>query len=151
MPTFNVDSIEYCNFFRAFENMIEAKTTSYSARLYYLVQYTIGDVQELMRSCLAMDSEKGYCEAQKLLAKRYGQPYRIASACVERVTNGPGIKSEEGAALQSFSLLLTGCKNTLSDIVYLSKIENPDSLKKIASRLPFMMLRTPLQRDSREK
>ena len=137
VPTFTGDPIEYCNFIRAFENMIEAKTTSYSARLYYLVQYTAGDVQELMRNCLAMDSEKGYREARKLLTKRYGQPYRIASACVERVTNGPAIKSEDGAALLSFSVLLTSCKNTLTDIGYLSKIENPDSLKKIVSRLPF--------------
>ena len=137
VPTFTGDPIEFCNFTRAFENMIEAKTTSYSARLYYLVQYTAGDVQELMRSCLAMDSEKGYREARKLLTKRYGQPYRIASACVERVINGPAIKSEDGAALQSFSVLLTSCKNTLTDIGYLSKIENSDSLKKIVSRLPF--------------
>ncbi|XP_067047856.1 uncharacterized protein [Acropora muricata] len=85
----------------------------------------------------AMDSEKGYREARKLLTKRYGQPYRIASACFERVTNGPAIKSEDGAALQKFSVLLTSCKNTLTDIGYLSKIENPDSLKKIVSRLPF--------------
>ena len=33
VPTFSGDPIEYCNFIRAFENMIEAKTTSYSARL----------------------------------------------------------------------------------------------------------------------
>ena len=84
-----------------------------------------------------MDSEKGYCEARKLLAKRYGQPYRIASACVERVTNGPAMKSEDGAALQSFFVLLTSCKNTLTNIGYLSKIENPDSLKKIVSRHSF--------------
>ena len=59
-----------------------------------------------------MDSEKGYREAWKLRTKRYGQPYRIALACVERVTNGPAIKSEAGAALQLFSVLLTSCKNT---------------------------------------
>lgn len=117
--------------------MIEAKTTSYRVRLYYLAQYTAGDVRELMRSCLAMDSEKGYREARKLLAKHYGTPYRIASACVERVTNEPAIKSKDGAAIQSFSDLLTRCKNTLNDIGYQRKIENPDSLKKIVSRLPF--------------
>jgi hypothetical protein len=65
VPTFTGDAIEYCSFIRAFENMIEAKTTSYSGRMYYLVQYTAGDVQELMRSCLAMDSEEGYQEAPK--------------------------------------------------------------------------------------
>ena len=90
-----------------------------------------------MQSCLAMDSEKGYREAWKLRTKRYGQPYRIALACVERVTNGPAIKSEAGAALQLFSVLLTSCKNTWTDIDYLSKTENPASLKKIVSRLSF--------------
>ena len=117
--------------------MIEAKTASPCSRLYYLVQYTAGDVQELMRSCLAMDSDRGYQEARKLLAKRYGQPYKIVSAYVDRVTNGSAIKAEDGTALQSFSVLLTSCKNTLSDIGYLSKIENPDSLRKVVARLPF--------------
>ena len=137
VPTFTGDPIEYCSFIRAFESMIEAKTASPSSRLYYLVQYTAGDVQELMRSCLAIDSERGYQEARKLLAKRYGQPYKIASAYVDRVTNGSAIKAEDGTALQSFSVLLTSCKNTLSDIGYLSKIENPDSLRKVVARLPF--------------
>ena len=134
VPTFAVDPFEYCRFIRAFESMIMAKTTSYSARMYYLVQYTAGDVQELMRSCLATDSE-----ARKLFAERYGQPYKIASAYVERVTNGPAIKAEDGTALQSFSALLTTCKNTLNEIRYLSKIENPDSLKKVVARLPFRL------------
>ena len=135
--TFTGDPIEYCSFIRAFESMIEAKTASPSSRLYYLVQYTAGDVQELMRSCLAMDSDRGYQEARKLLAKRYGQPYKIASAYVDRVTNGSAIKAEDGTALQLFSVLLTSCKNTLSDIGYLNKIENPDSLRKVVARLPF--------------
>lgn len=38
VPTFTGDPIEYCRFIRAFESMIVAKTTSYSARMYYLVQ-----------------------------------------------------------------------------------------------------------------
>ena len=134
VPTFAGNRIEYCNFVRALDSMIEAKTTNASARMLYLMQYPAGDVKELMSSCLAMDPENGYREAWKLLAKRYSQPYRIASAYVERSTNGPTIKAEDGAALQTFSVLLTSCKNTLSDIGYLSKIENPDSLKKIVAR-----------------
>jgi len=84
-----------------------------------------------------MDSGKGYCEVPKLLTKRYGQPCRIASACVERVTNGSAIKSGDETAVQSISVLLTSCKNTLTDIGYLSKIETPDRIKKIVSILPF--------------
>lgn len=48
---------------------MEAKNTSCSARMYYLVQYMAVDVKELMQSGFPMDSEEGYREARRLLAK----------------------------------------------------------------------------------
>ena len=42
VPVFSGNPIEYWTFIRAFENLIDRKTTSESARLYYLVQYTSG-------------------------------------------------------------------------------------------------------------
>ena len=47
LPVFDGDPTRYCDFIRAFENLIERKTNSPSARLYYLVQYTAGQVREL--------------------------------------------------------------------------------------------------------
>ena len=61
------DPIDCQTFIRAFENLIEANTDSNSARLYYLIQYTQGDVKELMKSCLSMKGEEGYAEARRLL------------------------------------------------------------------------------------
>eukprot|EP00794_Sanderia_malayensis_P021083 gene21083-23139_t len=46
LPTFGGDPIEYCNFIRSFENLIEARTDNCSARLYYLIQSTSGDLQK---------------------------------------------------------------------------------------------------------
>ncbi len=139
LPVFNGDPTNYCDFIRAFENLIERKTNSCSSRLYYLVQYTSGQVQELMRSCLSMREEEGYREARRLLLERYGQAYKIASAFVERISNGPPIKAEDGLGLQRFSILLTSCSNTLKDIGYLSKLENPNGMRKIIDRLPFSL------------
>ncbi len=139
LPVFNGDPTNYCDFIRAFENLIERKTNSWSSRLYYLVQYTSGQVQELMRSCLSMREEEGYREARRLLLERYGQAYKIASAFVERISNGPPIKAEDGLGLQRFSILLTSCSNTLKEIGYLSKLENPDGMRKIIDRLPFSL------------
>ena len=137
VPTFGGDPIEYWGFIRAFQNVIESKTTNDSIRLYYLVQYTSGEVQELVSSCLSMKPEEGYPEARGLLKKRYGQSYRIASAYVSKLTKGPAIKAEDSSALRRFSILLTACKNTLKEIGYLSKVENPDTLKMIVNRLPY--------------
>jgi hypothetical protein len=141
MPVFNGDPMEYTTFIRAFQNMIEEKTTSNSTRLHFLVQYTEGDVRELMRSCLAMNPEDGYIEARALLKKRYGQAYRIASSYVDKITKGPTIKSEDGNALHKFSVLLTSCNNTLNNIGYMSKVENPDNLRAVITRLPFELRR----------
>ncbi|CAB3997294.1 PREDICTED: uncharacterized protein LOC107342904, partial [Paramuricea clavata] len=139
MSIFSGNPIDYCDFIRSFEHLIESKTTSPSARLYYLIQHTSGSVQELMRSCLSMHEDKGYAEARKLLKERYGQNYRIAAAHVQRLIEGPPIKNEDGTALQQFSVQLTSCTNTLEKIGYLDKLNNSDNLKKIIDRLPYAM------------
>ena len=47
LPLFDGDPTKYCDFIRSFENLIEKKTSSSSARLYYLVQYTTGQVSRI--------------------------------------------------------------------------------------------------------
>lgn len=92
-----------------------------------------------MKSCLVMREDEGYLEAKRLLRERYGQNYKIAAAHVQRLTEGPVIKTEDGAALQQFSIQLTSCVNTLREIGYINKLDNPDNLKKIIDRLPYSM------------
>ena len=86
-----------------------------------------------------MRDEVGYWEAQDLLQKRYGSSYRMASAYVDKLTRGPAIKAEDGDALRRFSIVLTGCKNTLKEIGYLNKLKNRDKLKTIVQRLPYRL------------
>ena len=57
-----------------------------------------------------MKVDIGYCEAQSLMKKRYGQSYRIASAYVDKLAKGPPIKSEDGEALRRFFTALTGTR-----------------------------------------
>lgn len=83
MQVFSGDPVDYCDFIHAFEHLVERKTPSSSSRLYHLVQYTSGPVQELMKSCLSMQEKEGYLEARRLLRERYGQNYRVAAAHVQ--------------------------------------------------------------------
>ena len=89
MQIFYGDPTSCCDFVRAFKHLVKRKTTSSSARLYYLVQYTSGHVQELMKSCLSMKPSEGYMEATRLLRERYGQSYQIASAHVKSFDQWP--------------------------------------------------------------
>jgi len=86
-----------------------------------------------------MESERGYIEGHRLLKERYRKGYKITTALVGRFINGPPIKNEDAIALQKLSIALTNCKNTLLDVGYLIKIDNPDSLQKIVSRSPFSL------------
>ena len=129
MQVFSGDPIDYCDFIHAFEHLVEQKTTSSSSRLYYLVQYTSGPAQELMKSCLSMQEEEGYVEARRLLNEKYGRSYKIAAAHVKRLIEGLSIKPEDGTALEQFSIQLSSCVNTLNEIGYVNKLDNPDNLE----------------------
>ena len=48
---------------------------------------------------LAMDPDEGYSEARKILKKRYGESYRIATAYVDRMTKGPALKAKDSKGL----------------------------------------------------
>ena len=49
----------------------------------------------------------------------------MATAFVEKVAKVPAIKASDGDALRRFSTLLSSCGNTLKEIGYLNKVENP--------------------------
>ena len=118
--------------------MIETKTKSLSDRLYYLIQFTSGAAEELMRSFLPIEPTEGYDRAKGLKSK-FGQTYKSSTAYAEGVMKVPQIKGEDGQALQRYSVLLTSCKNTLKEIGCLNKLDNPDTLRSIVEKLPFAL------------
>ena len=76
------------------------------------------------------------------MKERYGQGYKIATALVECLINGPPIKNEHCNAPQKLSISLTNCKNILQDVGYVNKVDNPDSPQKIVRRLPHTLRRS---------
>ena len=60
IPVFDGNPMEYRSFVRAFESLIESRTFNNTDRLYYLEQFTAGDVKELVRSCHHLPSDVGY-------------------------------------------------------------------------------------------
>ena len=105
--------MEYGPFIRAFESIIESKTSSSSERLYYLEQFTSGDVRELMLSCHYLPPENGYQEAQRLIRKKFGDNYHVVAACETKTLNWPDVKVEDGQALNRFAIFLMRCKNAM--------------------------------------
>ena len=131
------DPAEYCEFIHAFKHLVVEKAGNDSTKLHYLIQYTKGDAQELMRSCLIM--KDGYNRAMSLLEERYGRPYIIATAHVKRLVDGPVVKAEDEEGLRKLSINLMSCVNTLQELGCLAKLEAPDNLRKIIERLPYRL------------
>ncbi|KAL4009060.1 hypothetical protein ACER0C_002912 [Sarotherodon galilaeus] len=123
---FSGDPLEYRLFIRAFEHGVECKTESRKDRLYFFEQYTSGQPRELIRSCLHMDPEKGYCEAKRLLKEHFGNEYRISVAYINKI----------GSAL---ALFLTSCGNAMSDMEYMEELDNVANMRAIVNKLPYKL------------
>ena len=106
VPIFDGDPMEYGPFVRAFENIIESKTSSSSERLYYLQQFTSADVKELVRSCHYLPPDRGYQEARRLMKRKFGDDYYIVTTYESKVLNWPEVKAEDSTSLNRFSIFL---------------------------------------------
>ena len=137
VPIFDGSPMEYGPFIRAFENIIESKTSSSSERLYYLEQFTSGDVKELVRSCQFLPPDRGYPEAKRLMKKKFGNDFRVVAAYESKALNWPEVKAEDAVGLNRFSLFLMRCKNAMEGSGHLTKLEQPDTVRKLVLKLPF--------------
>ena len=93
VPFFDENPLDYRSFIRAFESLIESRTYSSTERLYYLEQYTMGDVKELIKSCHHLPPDVGYEDAHKLLKKKFVDEYGVALAYESKALAWPPIKA----------------------------------------------------------
>ncbi|XP_050400843.1 uncharacterized protein LOC126817746 [Patella vulgata] len=134
---FRGDPLNYQSFVKSFENRIERKLADYSDRLYYLEQLTEGEPNQLVRSCLHMEPQKGYIKALESLQKRYGDEYKIASAYTSKLLKWPPIKTENSMQLSKFAIYLSSCLNAMKDVGYLDEMNHSKSLLELMEKLPY--------------
>lgn len=139
IPVFSGDPLEYRPFMRSFIHNIEEKTDNNQEGLYYLELFTAGEPKELVRSCLYMNTSRGYAEAKCLLKHHFGDEFKLASAYMEKALKWGNIRSDDGKALYSYAVYLRGCCNAAQDLVDLKELNLPFNLKIIVSRLPYKL------------
>lgn len=99
IPVFDGQILEYNSFIHSFENIIESKTDNIGDRLQFLVQFTRGQAQRLVKSCEYMSPNRGYQRAKELLKENFGNEYKIFCAYLEKALSWPQIKSEDSRSL----------------------------------------------------
>lgn len=139
IPTFDGDALQYRTFIKAFEQGIERKVDHVQDKLFYLEQYTKGAPNQLVRSFLHMDPDRGFRKAKEQLEWHFGNAMKLTSAHMDKVLSWPSIKVEDGPALRSYALFLRSCFNIMKEINFMEELETPSHLRTIVSKLPFKL------------
>lgn len=137
LQVFDGDPLQYQTFIRGFEHNIEGRTQSQKDCLYYLEQYTRGQPRDLVRSCQHLPASHGYTKAKSLLQEHFGDPFKVASAYMDKVLLWPMIKAEDIKALRAYSVLLQECCNSMG--VALSDLNVPTNMQIIVKKLPYKL------------
>ena len=130
---FDGNPLDYWNFVRSFDNSIAKNASDDGERLSYLLQYCTRGARDTIKSCLALNSAVGYRTARTLLEERFGHPYKIAAAHLNRITRGAPLKPDDQRRLLTFADQL----NVLESIAYMDEINSADNLRNVIERLPF--------------
>lgn len=125
------------NLHHVVDTRVQHRVSNDADLLYYLNQHLSREPKDLIKSCLHMDPDEGYSEASRLLKKEYGDPYKISMAYTQKILNWSPIKSDEGKALKTFSLLLIKCKTAVKSIDYLCVLDHVPNMQAVVSKLPF--------------
>ena len=133
---FDGDPMVYATFMQAFKYGVEMKTQNDADRLYYLEQFTVGEPNKLVRSCLNNEHIQ-YAAVKKLLADKFGNKYRIAEAFKRKVECWPIVKGEDANALNNLALFLVECRNTMTDLEVMNEMDHAANIRLLMSKLTF--------------
>lgn len=134
--TFSGSALEYCKFIKNFETNVECKVSDNRLRLSYLIQYCTGEAKSCIEDCVLLDSDVGYNRAKSILQSRYGRPHVIARSHIDKLLHGPQIKASDVDELSKLALDMQKCQITLSQLGFVSDIDNSENLRRIVRRLP---------------
>ena len=133
------DVTEYQSFMLTFRQTIENKCSSFEDKYYYLMKYTDGEANTLVKSCLDADCKKAYTNANALLEQRYGNEYIIAQQYISKLQNWNPIKAEDAVGMNSFAAFLTSVENLMHKMSSLNQLNSPRDIKEIVMKLPYQM------------
>ncbi|KAL2089185.1 hypothetical protein ACEWY4_016084 [Coilia grayii] len=139
IPIFDGQVLEYKSFIHSFQNMIERKTDNNRDRLQFLIQYTKGQAQRLVKSCEYMAPDRGYQMTKKLFKENFGNKYKISCAYLYKALSWPQIKSEDSKSLQDYAMFLRSCCNAMEEMSYMEELDTVSTMKSIILKLPYKL------------
>ena len=139
MMTYDGDPMSFWVFMNAFDSCVGSTSVSDSVKLNRLFEYCKGKAAKVIQPCALMEPVEGYNRARKLLKERFGNDFVISEAWINKVTDGPMIKPNNGPELQNLVDDLKGCLETLNAMDKLQEIDTRIRMVRIVERLPHFL------------
>ena len=86
-----------------------------------------------------MEPDEGFKEARRLLQKEYGDPYKVSTAYMKRLTEWPILKYDDGPAMKSFYIFVSKGNCAMKTISHLAVLNHPPNMQAVVQKLPFAL------------
>ena len=90
--------------------MVERKIGNPRGMLTRLIQYTDGELMEMINHCIQQPVSMGYKNARSSLEENYGNQYYIVEAYRKEINSWPQLKPADGTAYKGFHNILLKCE-----------------------------------------
>jgi uncharacterized protein YcgL (UPF0745 family) len=117
-----------------FEDSVGSKRFPPSLKLAQLVACTTGKARDAVE--VYVGQEDGYTRALAVLKHRFGQPYHIVRALMEKIQRTERIQQHETDKLQRFSDQLCADAHMLKSLNILREADTQTTVHEVFSKLP---------------
>ena len=94
-----------------------------------------GEAKELVDSFLLLDSEDACHKTKKMLKKRYGDPFAVATTCRKKLASWPKITPSDSATLRKYVDFLVQLEKIMDRIGSLRVLNDDQENRKLTSKL----------------
>ena len=136
-PTiFSGEPIQYPDWKSSFRALIDRKNLPSSDKMYYLKRYVSGSAKEAISGLFLQNSSEAYERAWKILDERFGHPFIITKAYIDRLQRWPKIGARDHQGLRKFADFLTSVEVATQVIQGLYVLNDYIENQKLLSKLP---------------
>ena len=96
-------------------------------------------------------SDDAYEEAKGILQRQFGDPFKIASAHITKLSSWPQIKPNEGRALQDFAVVLEQARSAMKGMSHMDDLNTAHVLRQLWGKLPRHLRNKWAERNSKTR
>ena len=133
---FSGDPLKYTMWVKAFETLIESRAIKPRERLHFLGKYVSGEAKEVVNGFMLLDGEDAYQKAKEMLAKRFGDPFTIATAFRRKLDEWKQIVPNDAIGLRKYTDFLVQCATAMKKVSGLNVLNDIQENHKMVAKLP---------------